>query len=364
MEYRRFPRGGVWLLAGLLAILLLLSLALLGDLLGLLVIPGQTIALTPEDTGSLLTHTLYRPLAAQSEMQTQDALVQWESDTDIDLFRDSYTNDLGQLTVRSLNGDKVIAPGTSNYYRFSIRNTGNTVLEYTIRLTNAFDLTGLSIPLRFRLRRGGEWLVGSDSQWHSLEDINRYQGTSVLNPERIDEYLLEWLWPFEAQDDTLDTRIGRVNINADADFHMTITTTAQAPADAPAVNAMGQRLYQKASPVLPALLLALDGLVLAGLLLLLWRRKITVLFRLPQGAQALLLDGSSLTPDDQGQVRCRLASGEHRFCLLGAEGTLTLKPTLRRREVAKERIQYPFYIRCLTLWLTPGGPDTTQWSME
>lgn len=82
------------------------------------------------------------------DLDVTDGNIRWDSKTGVDLFKKSYGG-----TAESLNGDKVIAPGTSNYYDFTVENNGNIPLDYTISIeVDAFPYeneAALRLPLEW-----------------------------------------------------------------------------------------------------------------------------------------------------------------------------------------------------------------------
>lgn len=333
----KYQNTGVWLVVALLVILLIITWVLLAGMLGGHATQGETISLTPQESKKTLYQTLYQPVKAVSGAETEDQQVQWESSTDINLFEAVYTNTEGKETVKSEIGDKVIAPGTTNQYTFSIRNTGNTVLEYTISLENTFDLDNEEIPMEFRLRRGDEWLAGDENTWCTLAEINAFSGSAALNPSKIDQYQLEWQWPYEGED-VKDNMLGQLSLKANADFHMTIITTAEAAADAAAVDADGNLLYEQTINGKEILLIVADILIAAALFLVfLWRRKIYVTGFAPAAEQRIFCDRKNSQLGENGRFAFeKMPVGNHHFVLDGK--TLDWK-LVRKRDLNGIRFQ-------------------------
>lgn len=164
-------------------------------------------------------------------VQDQDAV--WEIETDVDLFSSSYVGEDGTVTVESSNGDKVIAPGTSQEYRFSLKNTGNISLDYTMALSGLFTLQDMSLPIKIRLRKGGEWIVGNENEWKKPETINDVIEKGTLDVNHSVEYTFEWLWPFEDdREDTLilndlyDSIAANAAVAEDVNFRLGISTVS------------------------------------------------------------------------------------------------------------------------------------------
>ena len=54
----------------------------------------------------------------------------WESSKNVNIFRSSYSDGNGEPVVVSQDGTKVIAPGVTTVYRFSMYNNGNMAVVY------------------------------------------------------------------------------------------------------------------------------------------------------------------------------------------------------------------------------------------
>ncbi|WP_165247617.1 hypothetical protein [Adlercreutzia sp. ZJ141] len=67
--------------------------------------------------------------AQPGSMQVYGTPQVWSTETQVDLFRSSYNN-----TVASADGDKLIAPGTTNRYDFTLRNNAEVPLGYEVSL--------------------------------------------------------------------------------------------------------------------------------------------------------------------------------------------------------------------------------------
>ena len=330
VEKKGSLRTGVWLAAALLLVLLLVTWALLAALMnGFAGGLNHVVSLTPEESGKTVYRTLYRPVEPDAEGVTEDQVIQWESVTDVDLFRESYSGSAGQ-TVVSADGDKVIAPGTTQSYDFAVRNTGNVKLKYTLTLNGAFDAETDNVPVLLRLRGGQNWLLGSTESWCSVDEINAYAGQFDLMPGSSDTFLLEWQWPFEVHADGEDTGLGNGAVDKDEVFTLTITTTAEAEDEAVAVSGDGKLLYEQVIGWKAILLFLLDLLLLGLLLLLLWRRKVYVTGFDPTGMGGTIECGRKKDTIRVGGrfVFPRVFTGKHSFKVGGAE----LKWKLKRKK--------------------------------
>ncbi len=172
--------------------------------------PGETITTTPlETTGTQVTERPIRP-----NVDVVDSNAYWSGDTVVEIFRASYENESGVLTVRSAFNDKVIAPGTANSYYFDIKNTGNVGVDYTVQtfaeLTSEVSGKSFLIPLEVRFyRMGGDYMLGSEQDYESMYEINGLKQQGELGKNRYARYVLDWQWPFEGNDE-LDTMLGNL----------------------------------------------------------------------------------------------------------------------------------------------------------
>ena len=154
----------------------------------------------------------------------------WSSETDVEIFRIRYDNaDDGVYTVESAAGDKVIAPGTSNTYRFKLNNPGDYDVLYTVSLAAWMEGGENPIPIRLRLfdDTGAYW-IGSDTEWVEAAAANAAERSETLAPKRNRVYTLEWEWPFEGErGDEYDTALGNAAVQGDVVQHLTIRTVAE-----------------------------------------------------------------------------------------------------------------------------------------
>lgn len=166
----------------------------------------------------------FRP---RGELDVFDDQKSWGSETQVDLFRGSYDG-----TVVSGDGEKVIAPGTSNYYGFALKNNGNIPLDYTVSL-KVEPLTREQeadppIPLEWRLLDGERTAV---SDWQTYNNRERTLKAATLAVRRQDNYTIEWRWGFEQNMDGTDTQMGNAAVERLLGAKATITVSAEQSAD-------------------------------------------------------------------------------------------------------------------------------------
>ncbi|WP_165044517.1 hypothetical protein [Adlercreutzia sp. ZJ138] len=188
--------------------------------------------------------------AKPGEMQVYGTPQVWSTETQVDLFRSNYNN-----TVASADGDKLIAPGTTNRYDFTLRNNAEVPLGYEVSLkveswsAGAADNAGVAdaagsaatteepsssvgVPLEWRLLTAAGDPV-SDWQPHG-------ENVSVLDAATLDAgrqagYAIEWRWAYEqggtSAADAADTAHGDHAALEDFGVKATIFVRAeQAPA--------------------------------------------------------------------------------------------------------------------------------------
>ncbi len=99
----------------------------------------------------------------------------------------------------------IIAPGSSNSYNFIIRN--NNKFDVVIDI-NMGEINKYNIPLKFRLKENGSYIIGNSDYWVSIEELNLKN--IKLNTKQYNTYILDWKWEFSESDerDKEDTQIG------------------------------------------------------------------------------------------------------------------------------------------------------------
>lgn len=287
--YNRISLSGLWLTVVLLAVLILATLALLASFILGYVEGDPNIIELMCDSGAMDDVYGDIPPGAVPGMEAEDTQVRWEVETSVDLFKTVYTGPDGAITVESADGSKLIAPGTSNSYEFTLKNTGNIALDYTLMLEGVFRLENKDIPMFVRLSRDGEWIMGGKDRWIHVDEMNDTSEGNTLPRGETAVYQFEWMWPYEMDDqtdiligdilDTLlasdqrDTELGVASVDVDTDFCLNVTVTSEIAAGAIAE-------FDDGAPVLSRYILVciLAGLMLGSLLwliiLLLLRRNI------------------------------------------------------------------------------------------
>ena len=160
--------------------------------------------------------------------RVEDADTVWEGQTNVEIFRVSYENGQGEVTVHSAGADKLMAPGTENEYCFTLQNTGDVNLDYTLEIAAWFSDGENTIPVVVRLQDyAGKYLLGSADGYADVLELNGVKETNSISAGYIAPYTLQWQWPF-AGDDEYDTWLGNLAQDADITLTIAIRTTAEA----------------------------------------------------------------------------------------------------------------------------------------
>lgn len=174
---------------------------------------------------------------AKPGFEASDAQGVWEQEQQVEIFKVKY-NESGNITVDGVK-DKVIAPGTTNIYNFTFKNTGNVPLEYTLTTEVEFSNQEYTLPVSVRLFDQSErYLIGSATSFDDPQKLNIISDKAGLSPKSYVNYAFEWEWPFENGNDSYDTLLG--NMAVDEELTMTVIINVKAEAD---VDASGGNPY-------------------------------------------------------------------------------------------------------------------------
>lgn len=186
---------------------------------------AQRLSLTSQAQVMPLDNDNTKP--ANPGFEVEDENTVWEGQTDVEIFRVSYENGQGQVTIQSGKGDKVIAPGAENEYTFTLKNTGNVALDYTLEMKAYFSDGEKIIPVVARVvDYQGKYLVGSRDAYADVLELNNVSEKGSISAGYIAPYTLQWQWPFEG-DDAYDTFLGNLALEEDITLTIEILTTAE-----------------------------------------------------------------------------------------------------------------------------------------
>ncbi|MDO4363226.1 MAG: hypothetical protein Q4C99_01740 [Clostridia bacterium] len=318
----------------LLVILILASSAFLAAVLkGRASNEENVIALFPGDKlSAAAVDSEYAPAKIKPGFKAYDDKISWDTQTDVDLFKKAYANDNGDYSVVSGNGDKVIAPGTSNTYSFSLKNTGNVDFDYVMDLDSIFEVGDNKLPIQVRLFDGENWIAGGENSYISAENLKDYEVKGNLKVGKYVTYSLEWRWAFENDDadkrvlqNINDTVLGNRSVSADTRFDLIIKTTAEVPKGAVATDENGTPLYDKVDKNINVIYVGVPAVfILAALigllLLLLLRRRIYVTGFVNEGNSVQYKKNSDDVRPDGRFYFAKVISGKNKFILCSANG--------------------------------------------
>lgn len=239
MAENKNKKSKILVFAMIMAILCLISGVLLcGELLDFAIenkVPVTNIEVNGDDgTESDDIHALVKEkIKADPRIVFSDADKVWVAgDNQVNIFKASYDEGTGDVTVDGV-GDNVIAPGTTNTYYFELENTGNVGLDYQVTMNAYVSDNITSIPVNAKLSDyNGKYIIGSETTWDNVlnvtpETVNETGQLSVGNKMR---YVFSWQWPYESDNDEFDTMLG--NLSVDEEVTLTIEINAVAMADA------------------------------------------------------------------------------------------------------------------------------------
>ena len=163
---------------------------------------------------------------SQVDMDVSDNAGIWVTDTDIELFHTSYKNADGEVTVRSGNSDKVVAPGTEGSYTFSVKNTGKKDADCKMWMETQMDAALSGLPFQVRLHGSDGWLIGTETEWKDASELDTVSVTEYIPVGKSLDYTLYWQWPFEEDIDIQDTQMGNITAGQNLNYNVTIHTQA------------------------------------------------------------------------------------------------------------------------------------------
>lgn len=117
--------------------------------------------------------------------------------------------------------DPSIAPGSKGEYRFDINNQNGRNLTYSYEITEYYNGEVINnFPVRYRMKMNNIHIL-SDKQWVTSDKLTFTD--LVIADRSTQEFTLEWYWPFESGNDTLDTYFGTDN----GEYYIVVSITAQ-----------------------------------------------------------------------------------------------------------------------------------------
>ncbi len=166
------------------------------------------------------------PLQKVPSLSVTDHRKEWSTETQVEIFKSTYENGNRVVTVKSDNGESVVAPGTGNSYTFKLKNTHSAALDYDVAVEVSFSPAEMAVPLNGRIRRyDGRWILGGKESYAPLSAWDGTTDKATLGAGNYCYYTFDWEWPFEGND-AADTQLGDLLLEQDFTFTLTIRTTA------------------------------------------------------------------------------------------------------------------------------------------
>ena len=244
----------------------------------------QTTETTGDPTETATTATAATTPVYHPSFSAEDAKQVWATETQIEIFKVSH-DETGTVTVQSLDGDKVFAPGTTHSYAVTFKNNGDVALDYQMSITAYLNTQELTLPVQARMNRyDGTWLVGSEAEWVPALTLDGVTDEATLGVNNYACYNLDWQWPYETADengdvsagDAYDTWLGNLAIQEDITLTVEIRVMATISNDPGSGGGLDRpdtgdhshmRLY--------AVLMAVSGVLLILLLVFYFRKRKT-----------------------------------------------------------------------------------------
>ena len=217
----------IMLMVNIVFVLMLMTLGILALRI------GNTL---PEGTDILFI------VGKNPEVNFEDSGGKWQTGRNTDIFRAEYKNGEGKSTVVSQDGTKVIAPGVTTSYKFTMQNTGNMAVSYQTDLRFTLKIGDVVqedyfFPLKVRLLNDrGEFVIGSDTEWINVQDAVLWSYPGLLGANSFETFDLQLMWEFEGGCDELDTYYGDLSAEKGVCLTLKINTYAE---EAPDPTAQG-----------------------------------------------------------------------------------------------------------------------------
>lgn len=188
---------------------------------------AQSSTVTPQTQNSTTTPVQTEPDSPYFHVADEKQI--WNTETSVDIFQKNYTNQNGSVTVKTGDSDKVIAPGTEGSYTFTLKNTGKKGADYKVWIETKIS-SGLSdAHLQTRMTGKDGWLLGGGNTWTELKNLDGISEESHLDAGKSAAYTISWQWPYEQEEDALDTSLG--NLTGDQNLTCTVTIHTVATGD-------------------------------------------------------------------------------------------------------------------------------------
>ena len=186
------------------------------------------------------------------EVNVGDSGGKWLANRNTDIFKAEYINGEGKSTVVSQDGTKVIAPGVTTSYKFTMQNTSNmavnyqTDLRFVLKIGNEIQ-EDYVFPLKVKLFNDrGEHVIGDEDRWVNVKDAVLYSYPGLLGANSYENFEFVLCWEFEGGNDELDTLYGNLAVEKGVTLTLKINTYAEEAPDPTAQG--GNRIEVKGTP--------------------------------------------------------------------------------------------------------------------
>ena len=186
------------------------KMMVLGGLLMAVAITGYSVSGTYAKYISALDTITDSARVAKFSFKLQDKDgADWTDTTTVYLFITAYNNN----AIQSADTDKVIGPGATGEYTFTINGTAETA--YTVKIAaEATDKDGNAInsdladQIKFTLTKNGTAVSGVEkvSLATLVAELNKTDGSAIVaaNTALNDTYKINWEWAFDDASATKD----------------------------------------------------------------------------------------------------------------------------------------------------------------
>ena len=196
--------------------------------------PGSTVAPQTSTATSVQSQSLTTPAPQTTEptkpdspyFHVEDDKQIWNTETSVDIFQKSYSGQDGNVTVKSGDSAKVIAPGTDGSYTFTLKNTGKKGADYKVWIETSISSGLRKASLQTRMTGKDGWLLGGSDSWIPLAELDGAAEESHLEAGKSAAYTISWQWPYEQDEDSLDTSLGNLTDEQNLTCTVTIHTVA------------------------------------------------------------------------------------------------------------------------------------------
>lgn len=234
-------------------------------------VTGESEGTSSEETGSSEYVSTSSPVVYHPGFEASDGDQGWGMNTAVEIFHISYADDGSEeITVKSNNGENLIAPGSENSYTFKLKNTGDVAMDYVLTVDAYITPADIHVPVEARISRHDQtWIT--DEEFEAIPEVNGTTDSYTLGAGRYSAYTLDWVWPYESGNDEWDTFLGNEAVNQDIVLTIKINTVATANVDGGYIGGMIPQTGDAANTML-YLTLMLSALLIM-ILLLFYREK-------------------------------------------------------------------------------------------